>query len=279
MTALLDYAPVLDRLSARPAPRGWKAKCPAHEDRTPSLSLWLGRDGRLMLGCWAGCPKCAILAAAGLRWADLFPPQEGKRRRLAPMHIVAAYPYTDEFGEVLYETVRYEPKTFRQRRPAREGEKGDSNGFVWNLDVHDGKRVVWSAPRVLYRFPEITAAPPDRWLCVVGGEKDCESLRDIGVLGTTNVCGERSAWLPEYTQALAGRNVAVVPDNDLSGWRHAGEVIYALLPRCRAVRLLHLPGLPPKGDVTDWVQAQAGASVDEVKRRLWQLVNDSPQLR
>jgi hypothetical protein len=52
---------------------GWRARCPAHADGTPSLSIALGRDGRMLLHCWAGCEVKAILAVLRLRWSDLFP--------------------------------------------------------------------------------------------------------------------------------------------------------------------------------------------------------------
>lgn len=50
----------------------WQARCPAHEDRRPSLSVRKGRDGRVVLFCFAGCSVDAILKATGLRIADLF---------------------------------------------------------------------------------------------------------------------------------------------------------------------------------------------------------------
>lgn len=53
-------------------PGRWQGRCPAHEDRSPSLSIAGGRDGRVLLICRAGCPTSAVLAAAGLRWADLY---------------------------------------------------------------------------------------------------------------------------------------------------------------------------------------------------------------
>jgi len=50
------------------------AKCPAHDDRTPSLSVCEGIDGRALVYCHAGCESAAIVAALGLQWPDLFPP-------------------------------------------------------------------------------------------------------------------------------------------------------------------------------------------------------------
>src|SRR5262245_61182843 len=49
------------------------ARCPAHEDRNPSLSIGVGDDGRVLLHCWAGCTVQAILGALGLELRDLFP--------------------------------------------------------------------------------------------------------------------------------------------------------------------------------------------------------------
>ena len=50
----------------------WVAKCPAHEDRTPSLAIGLGRDGRIVLHDFGGCGTDAVLAAVGLTLGDLF---------------------------------------------------------------------------------------------------------------------------------------------------------------------------------------------------------------
>lgn len=51
----------------------WQARCPAHSDNSPSLSIREGRDGRILLHCFAGCGVTAILEGVGLRLPDLFP--------------------------------------------------------------------------------------------------------------------------------------------------------------------------------------------------------------
>lgn len=53
-------------------PNDWKARCPAHEDRNPSLSIARGDDGRVLLRCWSGCGAAEIVQAVGLTLADLF---------------------------------------------------------------------------------------------------------------------------------------------------------------------------------------------------------------
>src|SRR6478672_3951784 len=68
-------------------PRGdiWKAsaKCPAHEDRSPSLAVGVGADGRALLWCGRGCDVKEIVRALGLRMAELFPPGHRSARRPA----------------------------------------------------------------------------------------------------------------------------------------------------------------------------------------------------
>jgi hypothetical protein len=61
----------LDRVRHRAD--GWLARCPAHDDGHPSLSLKAGDDGRILLHCFAGCRPEAILTALGLTWQDILP--------------------------------------------------------------------------------------------------------------------------------------------------------------------------------------------------------------
>ena len=51
----------------------YKACCPAHEDRSPSLSLLFNKDGRILIHCHAGCEVSDVLAAIGLSLTDLYP--------------------------------------------------------------------------------------------------------------------------------------------------------------------------------------------------------------
>src|SRR2546430_17356888 len=63
---------LVQRLHAKRNGKGWIAKCPAHDDRKPSLSIDEGLDGRALLKCHAGCDTNDVLAALGLTPADLF---------------------------------------------------------------------------------------------------------------------------------------------------------------------------------------------------------------
>ena len=68
----------LDRV--KKSGKGYQARCPAHDDGGPSLSLSEGDDGRVLLHCFAGCSTASVVAAMGLTMADLFPPSNTRRR-------------------------------------------------------------------------------------------------------------------------------------------------------------------------------------------------------
>ena len=70
----------LDRVRARGTDK-WTARCPAHADRSPSLSLRLAEDGRILAHCFAGCSIYAICEALGITIVDLFPDESTGRRR------------------------------------------------------------------------------------------------------------------------------------------------------------------------------------------------------
>lgn len=69
----MTAAAFAELLQARPTgPDTWQARCPAHDDRSPSLSLREGQDGRVLIHCFAGCTHTAILAKLRLAQSDLF---------------------------------------------------------------------------------------------------------------------------------------------------------------------------------------------------------------
>jgi len=150
----------------------------------------------------------------------------------------STYDYRDETGTLLYQVCRYPRKRFLQRRPDGDG------GWAWNLR---------GVPRVLYRLPELQA-DREATVCIVEGEKDADRLAREGLVATTN-SGGAGKWRREYTDLLRGREVAIIPDNDEPGRRHAHGVAHSLQSRARSVKVLELPELPEKGDVSDWFAA------------------------
>jgi hypothetical protein len=61
-------------------PARWMARCPAHEDRSPSLSIRETGDGTVLVNCFAGCTADAVVAAVGLQLRDLYPDRPGEHR-------------------------------------------------------------------------------------------------------------------------------------------------------------------------------------------------------
>src|SRR5262249_62102120 len=95
--------------AARVLPGGRGTACrPCHDAREPSLPLGIGRDGRLLAHCFAGCPWRVVVAALGTRPGDWFPEEGGMTAGLAASRIVATYDYRDAAGGLLYHVVRYE---------------------------------------------------------------------------------------------------------------------------------------------------------------------------
>ena len=71
---------VLQRLGTwKVSGNGFVARCPAHEDTRPSLSVAEGKDGKALIYCHRGCSKEAVLARLGLTWQNLFVPRERRR--------------------------------------------------------------------------------------------------------------------------------------------------------------------------------------------------------
>lgn len=219
---------VIDRLTAhgcnpKPSrPGQWNARCPvaaAHKrgDRNPSLSVGTGPDGKALLHCQTGCTTPDVARALDLRVGDLFPPRPhatiGEHGRIR-----ATYPYHDADGTVVFEVVRYDPKTFKQRRPDNRG------GWHWNLQGID--------ERPVYHLPQVRRAVElGGTVWIVEGEKDAENLQWEVPEGDAVTCNSGGAekWRPENTRQVAdARRIVIVRDNDAKGLAHARQVALAL---------------------------------------------------
>lgn len=74
---------LLSRLQSvrQTGPGRWMAKCPAHEDRSPSLSVRELDDGTVLIWCFGGCGAADVLEAVGLELRDLFPERPAEHQR------------------------------------------------------------------------------------------------------------------------------------------------------------------------------------------------------
>jgi DNA primase len=173
--------------------------------------------------------------------------------------------YCDESGAVQFAVGRYEyqypdgsfvlnkdgkrKKTFRQKRP-----DPDHPG-KW-INNTDGVRVV------PYKLPElIEAIASGHSIAIVEGEAKVDLLWTWNVPATCNA-GGAGKWKSEHSTCLHGADVVIIPDNDDPGRNHADLVAASLQGIAASVRVLELPGLPPKGDIIDW--AKAGGTVEQL---------------
>ena len=101
MSPVEDLVGRLDRVK-RTGSGTWLACCPAHRDKSPSLSIREGDDGRVLLHCFAGCEVSAIAAAVGMSLTDLFPPKP-LGDRVAPVR--RPFPAADVLEGVFHEAL------------------------------------------------------------------------------------------------------------------------------------------------------------------------------
>ena len=195
----------------------------------------------------------ALMAAAALQ------SRNGKPKG----RMVATYDYTDADGKLLYQVLRYEPKAFSQRRPDGNG------GWIPKLEER----------RVPYRLSELKKFA-DASVFVCEGEKDADRVASLNLCVTTVAAGK---WTDECVKALAGRDVIILEDNDDAGRAKALAAARALHGTAKTIRIVSLPDLPDKGDVSDWLDAdprRAGKFVDTCfEAPLWVPPNAATDVR
>ena len=112
---------------------------------------------------------------------------------------------------------------------------------------------------------------------VVEGEKCVDAARSIGLTATTSAHGSKSAHKTDWTP-LAGREVVVLPDNDSAGDHYARDVagMLAGLDSPAEVKIVHLPNLPPGGDIVDYIERRDSTEIDDIRRSIEGLADATP---
>lgn len=253
---------------AKQAGNGWSACCPVHDDRHASLSIAQGNDGTALVKCHAGCDTAAILAAVGMKLADLFPakagptptrngkPASGGRTFATAKDAVtelerrhgkrsALWTYPNAQGEPVGVVVRWDGPNGKDIRPVARHANGWRIGAMPDL-------------RPLYGLPDLSSAA-----CVVvcEGEKAADAARALGFIATTSAGGSQAAGKTDW-RPLAGKEVWIIPDNDPPGRKYAEIVagILAKLTPAPTVWVVALPDLPDGGDIVDWIDAHSDAA-------------------
>ncbi len=232
----------------------YQTLCPAHDDRNPSLTVTL-EGKKILVHCHAGFKSAAVVKAIGMKMSDLYLSKASSKGHVhANQKVVAEYDYCNNDGKLLFQVVRFHPKGFRQRKPRPGG--------GWDYTTKGCKIVP-------YRLPELNATELGSTIFIAEGEKDVDRLRSLRLSATTNAMGA-GKWKWQHAEYLDGYNVVILPDNDVAGRKHAQQVANSLVEKALSIKVVALPGLAEKGDVSDWLDA--GNS----KQKLLQLVKETP---
>jgi len=224
----------------------WQAQCPAHDDARASLSVSVGRNGGIVLKCFAGCSFSQIAHALSFQPAQLCAP----KNEFINKRVVKEYDYRDVDGSLRFRVCRFDPKDFRQCRP----DPLRPDVWLWNMQ---------GVKKIPYRLNEIAGKPV---VYVVEGEKDADALWSVGLPATTNV-GGAGKWRDSDSQALANagiKRVILLPDNDAPGRQHMEQVAKHCKAAGLAILYLPLEGLAPKGDVFDWLRSHSRAELEAI---------------
>ena len=149
--------------------------------------------------------------------------------------IVATFNYRNAAGDIVYRNHRIEPgdngahKTFRMDKPNGKG--------GWCAGA--------AACKVPYRLQDLLASTGTVYLAE--GERQADKLAGWGLTASS-----LKNWSDDFSKAIAGREVIILPDNDDPGRKQADKAREVLLKAGCAVHTIHLPHLPPKGDIVDW---------------------------
>jgi putative DNA primase/helicase len=269
--------------SAKKTASGWQARCPAHDDKNPSLSI-TEKNGTALLFCHAGCPVEKILQSLGLQTRDLFSEDTKK-----PKVEKAVWDSPETFG------AWYARKTGTQQAGLWRYQQADGNDCltILRFDKANGEGELTKEYRPLhksgsgwfigdppgqlplYNLPAIFSAPASEPVFVCEGEKCADAGKSIGLLCTTSSHGaespKRTDWLP-----LKGRNVVILPDNDKPGRTYAQAVASLLNNIAMSIKIVPLPGLLEKGNLYDYVEALDGKESAEIREGIEQLCIETP---
>ena len=265
--------------AVRPSGRGWVARCPAHDDRQPSLSIGEGDAGQALIHCHAGCTAGEIVEALGLTLADLMSPSRGgasTRNGSAGKARRTGQPKSGVHHATADTAIR---AIEIQRGPCSgrwtyRNAAGEAVGEILRWDTAEGKDILpisrtddgWIVggmpqPRPLYGLPEVLAAPKGSRVYICEGEKAADAARALGLIATTSAHGSGSAAQTDWSP-LAGHEAVILPDADDSGEDYTDAVLtrLAVLSPAPVAKVVRLPGLAfgSGDDIVDFVAAHGG---------------------
>lgn len=204
----------------------YKACCPAHEDKSPSLSF-TKTDKGVVLKCHVGCTTETVVSRMGMTLPQLFDDYGEKKaakstRRLfpTPEDAIAAYSHVGEhagtwaYADAAGNTYAYQVR-FNTGPGRKEFRPVAKNCDGWYLGAPERYR--------LYRVADVMKTAAGELVVVVEGERKADTICDLWLTGTASVNGAKSPAKTDWSP-LAGRRVIVIPDNDAAGMSYASAV-------------------------------------------------------
>lgn len=245
--------------------------CPLHDDSNPSLRINEEKKTWYCDPCQKGGSIIDLVvemegvsvAEAMKKLEDKSAPAPGpidfpddppkKKTRKKDLKKIESYSYRDETGAERYRVIRYEGKTFRQAHKDGDGR------WVWGMK---GVR------RLLYNLPEVMNSD---LVWITEGERDCNSLMNLGIVATTN-SGGAGKFLEAYVDHLEGKKIILCGDNDEPGQEHIESIRKMLAGKVKWIKQLRLP--TGCKDIRDFIES-AG---DKVHKKIERLVSAAPTM-
>ncbi len=271
------FPPLLERVltrldHVRKSNDQWTARCPAHADRTPSLSISLGKDGKVLLHCFAGCTYDAIVQALGLQVADMFPdtatayPRQKNtaQQRLSLLDIAQAKKLPWKFLCNL--GIVEEARGLRIPYYLADGTCASRYRIRTALTAKEGSWWNKGAGDITpYGLEHLEAARKDEFLIIVEGESDCWTLwyqgfPALGVPGAEMIqtlkveylAGMKRVYVLREPDAAGTRFVEGIA-RVLTTWNWQGTALMVTLPHAKDPNDLHQQD--PKGFCAAFQQA------------------------
>jgi hypothetical protein len=138
--------------------------------------------------------------------------------------------------------------------------------YAWDPERKDWakKAGMPKGPRILLHLPQLYAAPNESVWFVEGEKKAEMAMKRLGLIATTAIQGAGNST-PEAMEALRGRTVFIVPDNNNKGRMHAIKVATQLHGIAKEVRIVELPRLEADEDLEQWLEDHGGSKDELLK--------------
>jgi hypothetical protein len=211
--------------------KGWIARCPSHDDRTPSLSIGETVDGSLLLNCFAGCDPADVLAAIGLSWRDVLPGRRDRSPVVSPRPsspcTLKAYADAKKLSLEFLKSLGLKDHTHYGRPavfiPYFDRDGGDLPAKL-RLTLGREESTPFHWPKgtdvLLYGLWRLNDAIRDGYLILVEGESDCHTLWQAG-FPALGIPGAK-AWKEEWAGHLDDIDriyIVIEPDGGGDGVR------------------------------------------------------------